>query len=65
MKTAIAVATSAMLACTAAAAEPARVRIDAGTLTGDSAGGVSVFKGVPFAKPVIGPLRWAPPQDKV
>ena len=39
-----------------------RVTIDTGTLQGASADGVISFKGVPFANPPLGPLRWKPPQ---
>lgn len=46
---------------TAGHAETPVVKIDSGTLSGDQqAGGVKVFKGVPYAQPPIGPLRWRP-----
>ncbi|KAF7320079.1 Carboxylic ester hydrolase [Mycena kentingensis (nom. inval.)] len=32
-----------------------------GILCGDESGGVISFKGIPFAQPPIGPLRWKPP----
>ena len=47
-----------------AAAPPGhdRVTINTGTLQGATADGVISFKGVPFAKPPLGQLRWKPPQ---
>jgi len=50
-----------VLAGAAWAAEPVKVAIDAGTLVGTADGPIVSFKGVPFAAPPVGPLRWAPP----
>lgn len=50
------------LAAPAAAQEEARVEIDTGELAGTSQGGVTSFKGIPYATPPIGQLRWRPPQ---
>ena len=47
---------------TPAKPEATKVKIDAGTLVGEVQDGVRVFRGVPFAKPPVGPLRWAAPQ---
>ncbi|MEP7209251.1 MAG: carboxylesterase family protein [Alphaproteobacteria bacterium] len=41
---------------------PVKATIDSGVLIGDSQDGVNVFRGVPFAKPPIGALRWKAPQ---
>ena len=41
--------------------EPAPVRTPAGTLQGELESGVRVFRGVPFAQPPVGPLRFRPP----
>ncbi|MFT3726830.1 MAG: carboxylesterase family protein [Terricaulis sp.] len=48
-----------------AAAETARgpvVEAPAGAVEGRLQGAVRVFKGIPYAAPPIGPLRWRPPQ---
>jgi para-nitrobenzyl esterase len=41
---------------------PLVVKIDSGELQGVLADGVISFKGVPFAAPPLGELRWRPPQ---
>src|SRR3989442_11433430 len=38
------------------------VKVDGGQISGTAALGVRVFKGIPFAAPPVGDLRWAPPQ---
>ena len=53
-----------LLASTAAlAAIPAQIKTDKGTVEGESTadGKVMAFKGIPYAAPPIGNLRWAPP----
>jgi len=59
-------ALSAFLAggAVASAAIPEPIRIDAGSITGTSgtSGEVRIFKGIPFAAPPMGDLRWKAPQ---
>ena len=52
------------LAFTAARAQSAdQVKIDSGLLQGSTQDGVTSFKGVPFAAPPVGNLRWRAPQQ--
>ncbi|MEU9211154.1 carboxylesterase family protein [Streptomyces sp. NPDC048415] len=41
---------------------PPVVELPAGRLRGTIEGGVAVFKGVPYAEPPVGTLRWRPPR---
>jgi para-nitrobenzyl esterase len=40
-------------------------RIDSGLLQGVVEDGVGIFRGIPYAQPPVGPLRWRPPQPVV
>lgn len=50
----------AILLCSLAGAQV--VTTDLGKLKGQTADGVTSFKGIPFAEPPVGKLRWRPPQ---
>lgn len=43
-------------------AESNNLEVDGGLISGTVEDGISVFKGVPFAAPPVGELRWKPPQ---
>ena len=64
MKFAIKVGLLAMasLATTLARAQNTPVRLDSGMIQGSTQGTVESFKGVPFAAPPVGDLRWRAPQ---
>lgn len=46
----------------AADAAVARARIDTGELQGFVEDGIAVFRGIPYAAPPVGELRWRPPK---
>jgi len=56
------VGAAAMVLGTAAPQTPPVVRVDTGQLQGALEDGVVSYKGVPFAAPPVGDLRWRPPQ---
>ena len=45
-----------------AKAQPAPVKVTEGTLQGTFENGLTIYKGIPFAAPPIGELRWRAPQ---
>lgn len=44
------------------AQQPAPVKVEDGLLQGTYEDGLTVYKGIPFAAPPVGDLRWRPPQ---
>ncbi len=55
----------AALCLVSAAAWSRDVRTESGALSGSRERGISSYKGVPFAAPPLGPLRWREPQPAV
>jgi para-nitrobenzyl esterase len=45
-----------------AAQSPAPVKVEGGLLPGTSENGLNVYRGIPFAAPPVGDLRWRAPQ---
>lgn len=52
---------AAMLVASPAVAAAPVVDAPAGSVEGKAVGKVRIFKGIPFAQPPVGPLRWKPP----
>jgi para-nitrobenzyl esterase len=53
---------SSVYAQTARKKEPPKVTTSKGTIQGIDDSGVTIFKGIPFAQPPTGNLRWKPPK---
>jgi len=53
---------AAMILSTAAQAAPPGVTIDTGRVQGVLKSGVAAYRGIPYAAPPVGVLRWKPPQ---
>src|SRR5262245_24818821 len=61
----VAVWTCAATALSPIAAAPPEIRTDKGRVAGVSGRSARVFKGIPFAAPPVGLLRWRAPQPVV
>lgn len=44
---------------------PGQVKVEGGIIQGTSSDNISVFKGIPFAAPPVGDLRWKAPQPVI
>jgi para-nitrobenzyl esterase len=61
-KVVIAIAICQALVCVSCSSTKAIVSIDTGQIQGTADARVTSFKGIPFAAPPVGELRWRPPQ---
>ena len=57
----MAIAGMAVMIAGVAVADAPKVKVETGVVVGSANGKVLSFKGLPYAAPPVGPLRWAPP----
>jgi len=61
MRNALRLGAALIIFASCAPVDPTTVRIDTGLIKGTMDDGVRVFKGIPYAAPPMGDLRWRPP----
>ena len=58
----LAVVIAALTLISCGSSEAQSIRVDGGIVRGKEWNGSMLFRGIPFAAPPLGPLRWKPPQ---
>ena len=56
----VVIAALTLISCGSSKAQS--IRVDGGIVRGTEWNGSLLFRGIPFAAPPLGPLRWKPPQ---
>lgn len=65
MKKILAISVLAAVLCACASEMTTQVTVEGGTIEGYADNGLTIFKGIPFATPPVGDLRWKAPQPVI
>lgn len=65
MKKLMILAAAAMMLCACTGGTPGKVKVEGGWIEGSVSEGMAVYKGIPFAAPPVGDLRWKAPQPVI